>query len=719
MTTNEHHVRGVPATLRERLLANRVVLFAGAGLSRPAGAPSWRGLLQGLVEHFADELVSIPDQKELVALIETGNTLDLLYAAQHLQTIRKDLVNDYIRNLCSSLLPQPIHTVIAKIPWAGIVTTNYDNLIETAIQNESKKAPNVILPSQIENLVRMEDRAPWVLKMHGTFEDPDTSVLSFSDYRSLMVNCSLAEAVSRLFQQYTVLFAGFGLEDPDTADMLTRICILFQGRQRVHYALLDGKHLGSIRKKQLLESYSIQAITYDKSNDSHPEVLEYFNELLTIKNQAGVTRMSKVLFVVRGVGASQGAEPLLLVTDSNPQWRVSEDVAAPAGSSAYAYLLPNLADFDQPQEKDVAEAFGRYFDLERNEFELKTDSEPFKTEKFNPALNARTHYTFRFACVKLKRPNSKFENAPFEVGGRVFDWRSVLDLRKHTATMALNGDVILELCRRYGSNLERSWLSVARSIPRAIDPYEFRSASYGSLPWIRDRDLFRKLSSPSTGVPGVLDLACGVAAFGEFILKETKLQYVGLDHSPRMVQMAQAAIGDSPRAKILQMDIVQGSSEERYDHWLFVLKNALHLIPRLHQCITTLATRFGVPCRLEIVETVSPNNESLCWIQTLFEQLGLVYKQHWFLKDQLATRLRYWGLEVERDELVEQYIDIDKWLTSFSLEPQQRKTVESLITAVPDGVRESMKIRETSDKRREMLRLQNIVSVRFPPKGEL
>ena len=60
----------IPLTLRERYLQREVVLFVGSGLSRMAGAPGWKDLLSGLLSRFKEEMITVPYEKEVGALIE-------------------------------------------------------------------------------------------------------------------------------------------------------------------------------------------------------------------------------------------------------------------------------------------------------------------------------------------------------------------------------------------------------------------------------------------------------------------------------------------------------------------------------------------------------------------------------------------------------------------------------------------------------------------------
>jgi hypothetical protein len=83
-------------------------------------------------------------------------------------------------------VPEP-HRVIAQIPFAAVITTNYDKLLERAFQHERKALPQTPTNKDIASLgPLLFDGGFFILKAHGDIDRTDTLVLTTPDYRELI-----------------------------------------------------------------------------------------------------------------------------------------------------------------------------------------------------------------------------------------------------------------------------------------------------------------------------------------------------------------------------------------------------------------------------------------------------------------------------------------------------------------------------------------------------
>lgn len=195
------------------------VLFVGAGLSkfeavRRPDAPghSAFGAWMDILDDFRHRLSGgDPD-------IERRLTTDPLRLAQlyEAQFDRPALIARVEHHVPSAdFQPGEAHRRLREIPWAAIVTTNYDDLLERAFE-----------PTRpLRRIVKDEDltgrRPPnelVVIKLHGDLMRSETIVVSEDDYLKFEGSRpGISAKVRQLLIEHPLLFLGFSLSDPNFA----------------------------------------------------------------------------------------------------------------------------------------------------------------------------------------------------------------------------------------------------------------------------------------------------------------------------------------------------------------------------------------------------------------------------------------------------------------------------------------------------------------------
>lgn len=183
--------------LGELAREGNLVLFLGAGVSQPAGLPSWSRLIQLLAEKsgsYKDKIDELDD-------IQVTDAASLL---------EKDLGPRFYEILRAALSekPHPLgHALLASLRAAEAITTNFDTLYEQAC------LPAFAHPLRKLPRERAEPGEPWLLKMHGDI-DSKTLVLTRKDY--LLFDAywrPLASMVQAAMMTRHMLFIGFSLND--------------------------------------------------------------------------------------------------------------------------------------------------------------------------------------------------------------------------------------------------------------------------------------------------------------------------------------------------------------------------------------------------------------------------------------------------------------------------------------------------------------------------
>ena len=120
----------------------------------------------------------------------------------------------------------------------------------------------------------------FVLKAHGTIERPETIVLTQKDYARLIHGSAGYRTFLKALFDGTILFLGFGLNDPELRLLLEELHEIFEGHTPLHYALLDVSGTTETEQKNFESHYGVRIISYLSSAIDHPEVIEFLWEII-------------------------------------------------------------------------------------------------------------------------------------------------------------------------------------------------------------------------------------------------------------------------------------------------------------------------------------------------------------------------------------------------------------------------------------------------------
>ncbi|GAJ11756.1 unnamed protein product, partial [marine sediment metagenome] len=177
--------------------------------------------------------------------------------------------------------PSEAHKIIPDIPWISVLTSNYDSLIEGAYALKFEGiVPPVYSHSSIgAALDCLRNSKHFVFKIHGDINIPGSIILGNRDYsRLLYLSPGYRSFLETIFATYTVLFIGFGGDDPDLNDITDKLSTVYERSIGQHYILLPNDTFSLIEQRRLLEDKRLDCITYKKDRD-HKQVLEFLKAL--------------------------------------------------------------------------------------------------------------------------------------------------------------------------------------------------------------------------------------------------------------------------------------------------------------------------------------------------------------------------------------------------------------------------------------------------------
>src|SRR5258706_15462553 len=153
-----------------RELRNKnAAVFAGAGLSTASGYVDWKGLLKEIIQDLGLD----PDREhDLVTLAQ--------YHCNKAGGSKAQLTQAIFNHFAPTKKPTESHRILARLPIQTYWTTNYDKLLEKALE-EAKKIPDVKYTLK-QLSVTKPDRDVVVYKMHANIAHPADAINSHVPY---------------------------------------------------------------------------------------------------------------------------------------------------------------------------------------------------------------------------------------------------------------------------------------------------------------------------------------------------------------------------------------------------------------------------------------------------------------------------------------------------------------------------------------------------------
>ena len=151
------------------LESNTAAIFAGAGLSCGAGYVNWKTLLNEAAEEL--ELNIDKEEHDLVGLAQYY--INKKRSRGNLNTV---IMEQFSKR--AELTEN--HRLLAKLPIDTYWTTNYDRMIEKALDSEGRIVD--VKRDQNQLTVSVADKDATVYKMHGDIENIDKIILTRDDY---------------------------------------------------------------------------------------------------------------------------------------------------------------------------------------------------------------------------------------------------------------------------------------------------------------------------------------------------------------------------------------------------------------------------------------------------------------------------------------------------------------------------------------------------------
>jgi len=209
-------------------------------------------------------------------LIEAGQEVEEIFREKSLE---QQCLRQVLR--CNETFMSQAHAAVAKVPFRAYLTTNYDNLIETAYSQVTMRSIAKFYERSIESVMEeYREGRTFILKLHGDVDDADSIILGDRGYERLLQSTSpYRNCLHTLFLMSSVLFVGFGGTDPDLDGLISKVAA-FDGRRHRHWMLVPEGKFPALKSKRLLNDKGVRVIEYPP-DDTHSRLVEFLGILAT------------------------------------------------------------------------------------------------------------------------------------------------------------------------------------------------------------------------------------------------------------------------------------------------------------------------------------------------------------------------------------------------------------------------------------------------------
>jgi ubiquinone/menaquinone biosynthesis C-methylase UbiE len=139
----------------------------------------------------------------------------------------------------------------------------------------------------------------------------------------------------------------------------------------------------------------------------------------------------------------------------------------------------------------------------------------------------------------------------------------------------------------------------------------------------------------------VLELCCGTGLLLDTLSQQyPQTEFVGVDVSPRMVELARQRTSKTKNVVIVNQDWLGNQdlrNQQAYD--VIIVKNALHLLDDIEIRLAQLRSVSHRWTNLVVIETISPNKDANELIRRLFKVIDLEQLKRSFFTERTLTNV--------------------------------------------------------------------------------
>lgn len=276
--------------------SGRLVLFIGAGVSRIIGCPSWKefALLQ-LKDLHEKRAINFYEFKNLESL-DARKLLSICRNIYKEKNIQPQSMASLLAGKDEMLKKFTIYDDLYAFN-AVYVTTNYEDYLDRAAQKPTSKPTSITQTTTQDSVEKEPLRSKIVLSkeqllisnlsngsiihLHGSIHDEANTIVTIVDYMKHYAHDSKpAVLLEEIFNSYTVLFVGYGLEEYEILEFMISKSHTSKGEIK-HYMLYPvfRRELNLLAfQEKYYKDVGIQLIAYPIDENGYEQLAAIIHE---------------------------------------------------------------------------------------------------------------------------------------------------------------------------------------------------------------------------------------------------------------------------------------------------------------------------------------------------------------------------------------------------------------------------------------------------------
>ena len=238
------------------------------------GYPSWHKLAESTYDKLK-ELDLVSDSKSY------ENYLNGKKYPEFFRHAERDFGEDriaFVNFMKSLFIPTTrkrgvIYELLSKWPFAGYLTTNYDDEIRISLSDSNEHFK--IIRNRLEDFYSWRDGASHLIqKLHSDLDHPDEVILTSADYGRIATEYSgqyFRDRLCTVLTMFDILIIGHSLSDPDIDLVLKLAKKVSDPRHPIYLVAAD---FTKADEQEFLEQYNIVLVRYSNSDGTHSRLLQ-------------------------------------------------------------------------------------------------------------------------------------------------------------------------------------------------------------------------------------------------------------------------------------------------------------------------------------------------------------------------------------------------------------------------------------------------------------